>query len=222
MRRVAMLGLAVLAVVATGCLDPTTGRPPPPGAAVPAFQSSVTTVTASDLPSTWRAGCPVGPADLRRVTVTHWGFDGSPHQGELIVHRDSAWAMVGVFHRLYDVRFQIRRMHRVDDYGGSDGRSMDADNTSGFNCRYRTGSTTVWSEHSFGRAVDINPVENPYVNGSTVLPSAGRPYADRSLQIPGMIHTRDLVVDAFAFVGWKWGGSWTSPIDYQHFSASGQ
>ncbi len=112
-------------------------------------------------------------------------------------------------------------MHRADYYGGSDDRSMAADNTSAFNCRLRTGSTTVLSPHSYGRALDINPVENPYVRGSTVLPPAGRPYTDRSLRVPGVLHAGDPVVGAFAAVRWPWGGNWTSLKDYQHFSASG-
>jgi len=188
---------------------------------VPAFQAQTFLVTSRDVSSTWRPGCPVAPAELRRLSVSHWGFDGTAHLGELIVHRDAAAAMVQVFHRLYDIRFPIHRMHRVDYYGGSDDRSMAADNTSGFNCRLRTGSTTVWSEHSYGKAVDVNPVENPYVNGTSVLPPAGQPYTDRRLTVPGMVHSADSVVAAFAAVGWSWGGAWTRPIDYQHFSRSG-
>jgi hypothetical protein len=158
---------------------------------------------------------------LRRLSVSHWGFDGLPHTGDLIVHRDAADAMVRVLHRLYDVRYPIHRMHPVDVYGGSDDRSMAADNTSGFNCRLRTGSTTVWSEHSYGKAVDVNPVENPYVTGTTVLPPAGRPYVDRRVTVPGVLHAGDPVVGAFAAVGWSWGGQWVSLKDYQHFSLSG-
>ena len=138
------------------------------------------------------------------------------------MHRDAAATMLRVFRRLYDARYQIRRMHRVDYYSGSDDWSMAVDNTSGFNCRRATGSTTVWSEHSYGRAVDINPVENPYVKGATVLPPSGRPYTDRRLRVPGVLHAGDPVVGAFAAVSWSWGGAWTSLKDYQHFSRSGR
>ena len=109
----------------------------------------------------------------------------------------------------------------VDRYGASDDRSMAADNTSAFNCRRVEGST-AWSEHSYGRAIDVNPLENPYISRRGVLPPAGRAFLDRSLRRRGMIHAGDAVVRAFASVGWGWGGAWTSPRDYQHFSATGR
>ena len=82
---------------------------------------------------------------------------------------------------LYRLRFPIRQMRLVDAYGADDHRSMDADNTSAFNCRFVAGSPGVWSEHAYGRAIDVNPVENPYVTASGyVSPPAGAPYARRS------------------------------------------
>ena len=127
--------------------------------------------------------------------------------------------MVGVFRALYEQRFPIRRMRLVDAYDGSDARSMAADNTSAFNCRKVTGGTT-WSEHSYGRAVDLNPVQNPYVAGSTVAPPAGASYVDRSPLRKGMVTPG--VRSAFASIGWGWGGSWATKKDYQHFSATGR
>jgi poly-gamma-glutamate synthesis protein (capsule biosynthesis protein) len=112
-------------------------------------------------------------------------------------------------------------MRLVDDYGGSDDASMDADNTSAFNCRNVAG-TSRWSEHAYGRAIDINPVENPYVAGSHVSPAAGRAFLDRSQRRPGVVRAGDAVVRAFARVGWGWGGDFSSAQDYQHFSASGR
>lgn len=217
--RLPVVVVATLTLSLTACLDPTTGTPPASGG--PPFTSRIGTVTASDLFASWRPGCPVGPADLRRVVVSFWGYDGQVHHGELIVHRDVAPAMVRTFSRLYDQRFQIRRMHRIDRYGGNDDRSMAANNTSGFNCRVVAGTST-YSEHAYGRAVDINPEQNPYVRGSTVLPPSGRPWTDRSLRVPGMIHPGDATVRAFAAEGWGWGGNWTSAKDYQHFSQSGR
>ena len=98
---------------------------------------------------------------------------------------------------------------------------MSANNTSAFNCRAVTGGSS-WSEHSFGTAIDVNPLVNPYVSGGTVLPPEAAPYADRTADAPGMIHVGDVVVETFAGFGWVWGGTWSSPKDYQHFSTSGR
>jgi D-alanyl-D-alanine carboxypeptidase len=168
----------------------------------------------------WHPGCPVPLRDLRAVHVSIWRFDGTARLGTLIVRRSWAEDMRAVFRRLYRARFPIRRMRPVDVYGGDDHRSMAADNTSAFNCRFVAG-TTRWSQHAYGRAVDIDPVENPYVAGDHVSPRAGRPFADRSLHRRGMIHERDVVWRAFHRIGWGWGGTWRTAQDYQHFSSTG-
>lgn len=169
----------------------------------------------------WHRGCPVGLADLRLLSVTHWGFDGAVHSGRLVVNRDSAEPLLGVMRKLFRLHFPIRRMRLVDAYGGDDHRSMDADNTSAFNCRPVAG-TDRWSEHAYGHAIDVNPVENPYADSDGyVSPPAGAPYFDRSQRAPGLIHRRGPVVAAFAAAGWEWGGNWSWPKDFQHFSASG-
>jgi hypothetical protein len=129
--------------------------------------------------------------------------------------------MVDVLRDLYEARFPIARMEPIDVYGGDDNRSIKANNTSAFNCRAVTGGTG-WSEHAYGRAIDVNPFVNPYVKGSTVLPPEAAAYTDRSRNDPGMIHGDDAVVRAFAARGWKWGGYWSSLKDYQHFSTSGR
>jgi D-alanyl-D-alanine carboxypeptidase len=170
----------------------------------------------------WHRGCPVGFADLRLLEVTHWGFDGEVHRGLLVVHRDQARQMLGAMRKLFHLRFPIRRMRLVDAYGADDRRSMAADNTSAFNCRFVAGQPGVWSEHAYGKAIDVNPIENPYVTESGyVSPPAGAPYAQRSRPAKGLIHDRGPVVDAFASIGWEWGGNWPWPKDYQHFSATG-
>jgi D-alanyl-D-alanine carboxypeptidase len=169
----------------------------------------------------WHRGCPVPLTNLRSVRLTYVGFDRETHRGELIVHRRWAEEIVSVFRRIYRARFPIRRIRPVDRYGGDDRRSMRHDNTSGFNCRYVSGTTT-WSQHAYGRAIDINPVENPFVSGRRVSPRRGEPFADRSPLRRGMIAERDVVWRAFRRIGWGWGGSWSSPTDYQHFSANGR
>jgi hypothetical protein len=169
----------------------------------------------------WHRGCPVGLGQLRLLRVTHWGFDGEVHRGRLVVHRDSARSMLRVMRKLYRLRFPIRRMRLVDAYGADDRRSMAADNTSAFNCRFVAG-TDRWSEHAYGHAIDVNPIENPYVTGDGyVSPPAGARYADRSRRAPGLVHRRGPVVSAFAKSGWEWGGNWSWPKDYQHFSVGG-
>jgi predicted small secreted protein len=171
-----------------------------------------------------RAACPVPLERLRHLTVSHVRFDGSTATGELVVHEDHAEAVVSVFRELYDARWPIRRMRLVDEYRGDDDRSMAADNTSAYNCRPVAG-TDRWSEHAYGRAIDLNPVENPYVTGSSFVPAEGAEFAriDRSRGAdvpPGVIKDGDVVVQAFARIGWGWGGHWSSSKDYQHFSAS--
>jgi hypothetical protein len=196
---------------------------PAASAESPPFSARVVAVTAADLPHSWRPGCPVGPAQLRLLRLAYWDFSGRRRIGELVVHRDAAADAVAVFRRLYRARFPIRRMVRVDAYRGSDPASMAADNTSAFNCRFaQAAGPKRWSEHAYGRAIDVNPVENPYVEGARVSPPSGRAFANRSRSRPGMAVAGGLLVRAFAARGWSWGGRWTGTPDYQHFSISGR
>jgi hypothetical protein len=194
-------------------------RPSTPAAP---FHAVVTAAPSGRMRASWRPGCPVGLGDLRLLAVSHVGFDGLVHRGQLVVHRKHAAPLGRVFRTLYDARFPIRRMRLVDEYGADDDRSMSDDNSSAFNCRAVTGRPGVWSQHSYGWAVDLNPFENPYVSRGTVLPADAAAYADRSRRDTGMIHARDVVVRAFGSIGWTWGGSWSRPKDYQHFSVTGR
>jgi hypothetical protein len=169
----------------------------------------------------WRAGCPVALRDLRLLSLSHHGFDGRVHTGRLVVHRDVARAVVSAFRALYVSGVPVRRMVPVDAYGGSDFRSIEADNTSAFNCRYVDG-TTRWSEHAYGRALDLNPIENPYVSGGRTSHPASVRYLDRTRRGPGMALEGGALVRAFDRIGWGWGGRWSGTKDYQHFSASGR
>lgn len=153
--------------------------------------------------------------------MTHWNYDGRVQSGQLVVAATLAEQVIAIFGDLYEAEYPIQRMEPIEAYGGDDDSSMAANNTSAFNCRQVTGGTT-FSEHSYGRAIDLNPLVNPYVRGSTVLPPAGRQYADRSLDAAGMIHAGDEVVTAFGGRGWIWGGTWSSLKDYQHFSTTGR
>ena len=211
---------------------PPADPPPPPPPAAPAapapyspvagYSGVVGPIDAGRLTASWRAGCPVGPENLRLLTLPYVGYDGGNHTGELVVHADVADAVTGVFAQLHGARFPIARMELVDVYGGDDDRSTMANNTSAFNCRAITGGGR-WSEHAYGRAIDINPVENPYVySDGHVLDPAAAPYTDRNRNDPGMIKAGDTVVSAFGAIGWGWGGNFSSIKDYQHFSASGR
>ncbi len=200
----------VAALVGLSCCQQLSGR-------ITQFSGSIEPVRWADLRFSYREGCPVPPAGLRTVRVSYWNFAGRPQQGRIVVAQGEAANVVAVFRRLWAARFPIRKLEPVSAYRGSDDRSMAADNTSGFNCRF-VGGTKRWSMHAFGTAIDVNPVENPYVRGSTVSPAAGRAYLDRSRYRKGMAVRGGVLERAFASVGWRWGASFG---DYQHFSTTG-
>jgi hypothetical protein len=191
-------------------------------AALPPFHVTTKPVTAAQLGRSWRPGCPVGPAELRTLRVSYVGFDGRTHTGSIVVNRRVTRDVTVVFSRLYAARFPIHRMRPVAAYGGSDTRSMAADNTSGFNCRYAVApGPKSWSVHAYGEAIDVNTIENPYVEGGRVLPPAGRAYTNRARARRGMAVAGGVLVRAFASVGWLWGGRWSASPDWQHFSRTG-
>ena len=186
--------------------------------AAPRFSGSIEPVRRDDLRHSYRVGCPVAPTQLRTVVVSYRDFGGNAQTGRIVVARRVAADVVAVFRRLWQARFPLRRLRPVSSYRGDDDASMAADNTSGFNCRFVEG-TSAWSMHAYGEAIDVNPVENPYVRGSRVEPPAGRAFLDRTRVRPGMATRGGVLVRAFASVGWKWGASFG---DYQHFSTTGR
>ncbi|MDK9499488.1 M15 family metallopeptidase [Streptomyces katrae] len=197
-------------------------RVPVPAVAA-ALAAQVSAVPAGKLGASLRAGCPVPAERLRLVRMNHWGFDGRVHRGELVVHQDAVEPLLYVFGRALEARFPIRRMRVAADYGGDDLAAMADDNTSAFNCRPVTGDAGRLSRHSWGLAVDVNPVENPYVDRrGTVHPPAGRAHLRRDPARPGTITGDGVLARAFRRVGWHWGGEWWSSPDYQHFSADGR
>jgi len=175
----------------------------------------------------WRAGCPVPLSRLRVLTIVHWGFDGRLHTGQLVVNEDAAAPLARVFRRLYKLRFPIRHLRLADAYGPARAQPADGDISGAFECRQAvpspcTGGTGTgnWSEHAYGEAVDLNPVENPYVGCGRTRDRSASPYLDRSRLRRGMV--TPAVVQAFRSIGWGWGGDWAgSTNDYMHFSASG-
>jgi hypothetical protein len=176
------------------------------------------------VPFSWRPGCPVPPGQLRAIYLSYVGFDGRAHTGEVIVGASVVKQVIEVFSLLYRARFPIMRMEPVDVFHGSDPRSMTADNTSGLNCRYAVASgPPQWSMHAYGLAIDVNTIQNPYLEpGSGVQPPAGAAYVDRSDIRPGMACPGGILISAFSSVGWGWGGNWAGSPDYQHFSVNGR
>jgi hypothetical protein len=232
---------AVLALTGAGCGGPapaassprpadslTRTTPATAPSAVPhrqreqAFTARVSRIRRSEVRYSWHPGCPVAPSSLRLITMTYRGFDHRVHTGRLVVNAAVTGKLIRVFRKLFAMRYPIRRMVPVDAYHGSDFASIQADNTSAFNCRDATGSSS-WSEHAYGLAVDLDPCQNPYVYADGYeAHKRCRKYVDRSRHDPGLIHPGDKVVLAFASVGWGWGGTWLGDRDYQHFSANGR
>jgi D-alanyl-D-alanine carboxypeptidase len=175
----------------------------------------------------WHKGCPVGLSNLRLLTVRHWGWDGRQRTGQLVVNAAAARPLARVFGQLYGLHFPIRHMLLSDMYGPKSGRPSNGDVTASFECRQSVPSPCVggnasgrWSMHAYGLAVDVNPLENPYVGCGQSRDPAARPYFNRSKHRRGMVTAR--VIAAFRSIGWGWGGAWTGNTkDYMHFSSTG-
>jgi hypothetical protein len=192
---------------------------------LPRFAATVSgPLTRRGVPFSWHPGCPVPPSGLRAIHLSYIGFDRAAHTGEIIVNASAVKQVIKVFSLLYHARFPIRRMEPVDAFRGSDPRSMAADNTSGFNCRRAVApGPPQWSMHAYGLAIDVNTVQNPYIEaGSGVQPAAGAAYVNRADLRPGMAYPAGVLVSSFGSIGWGWGGYWSGSPDYQHFSVNGR
>jgi hypothetical protein len=201
-------------------------------ALAPSFQSSIEPLprqvqTQLRTAGVWHPGCPVAMSDLRLLTVSHRDFRGRTQTGQLVVNRAAAAPLQRVFRQLYRLRFPIRHLQLDDAYGPRRDRPRDGDVSGSFECREAVPSpctggrgTGSWSMHAFGLAVDINPVENPYVGCGQSRDRAGRRFRDRSIHRRGMVTRR--VIAAFGSIGWGWGGAWAGNTkDYMHFSSTG-
>jgi hypothetical protein len=217
---------AVIAAAAAAVVVQCSPAPAPPPATPPPVTVSTTPapapavqpVTAAQLGASWHPGCPVDPAQLRRVEVDYVGFDGRTHRGALIVNDDVVADVVAIFSELARLRYPIAQIRPVDGYPGADDElSMEDNNTSAYNCREIPG-TGRWAQHAYGRAIDLNPLLNPEIDSTgAVQPTTAGPYVDRARTDPGMLHAGDPVVRIFTDRGWRWGGDWHTPQDYQHF-----
>ena len=173
----------------------------------------------------WHPGCPVSIDHLRHVRVSYWDFRGRVRAGPLIVNETLARDVLWVFRQLFEAEFPIHRIQLPPRYRPPTRRDWfnTRNRTAAFNCRPATGNPGSLSHHSYGWAIDINPLQNPYVRSDgSVLRRAAKPYTDRSRREPGMIHPGDVVVRSFARIGWEWGGDWVTLKDYMHFSLTGR
>ena len=178
--------------------------------------------------TTWKPGCPVPLEDLRLLRFNYQGFGGGIRRGPMVVHEDVADDVLWVFRQLFNAGFAIKRVGLTKEFVPSDFEPIITSKrsvTASFNCRpviTPLGPSGNFSQHSYGMAIDINPVQNPYVtSGGFVRNTEARRYLDRSKRLPGMIHANDVVVRSFTRIGWEWGGSWRGGKDYMHFSTSG-
>lgn len=176
--------------------------------------------------TTWKPGCPVPISDLRLLRFNYVGFDGEIKRGPMVVNATVAQDVLSVFQQLFEARFPLKRVALATEYKPKhDDPSQHRSVTASFNCRpaiTTSGPTQTLSQHSYGLAVDVNPLQNPEVSlDGRVRDKAARIYRDRTLNLPGMIHAGDIAVRAFAAIGWKWGGDWSSMKDYMHFSETG-
>jgi hypothetical protein len=201
-------------------------------ALAPGFQSSVQPLpqpvqTQLKAAGVWHSGCPVPLSGLRLLTVSHRDFRGRTQSGQLVVNRSAAAPLRRVFRRLYALHFPIRHLTLADAYGPQAQRPKDGDISGSFECRQAVPSpctggrgTGSWSMHAYGLAVDINPVENPYVGCGQSRDPTARRFRDRSRHYRGMVTRR--AIAAFRSVGWGWGGAWAGNTkDYMHFSSTG-
>ena len=173
----------------------------------------------------WKENCPLKRYELRYLKVLHRNADGKPQRGEMVVNAAIADKILTIFMQLYEAGYRIERMVLIDNFNADDETSMRANNSSSFNFRFMTGSTTKISKHGLGLAIDINTLYNPYVKQKSdgtwhIEPATGEEYAfnrDNRTDIPYKIDHEDLAYKLFTAAGFEWGGDWTSLKDYQHF-----
>ena len=178
--------------------------------------------------ATWKTGCPVSLDDLRLLRFNYWNFDGEIARGPMVVHEDVARDVLWVFRRLFRARFPIKRVALAREFVPQEFERVTRTRrsvTAAFNCRpviLPSGPVNDFSRHAYGLAIDINPIQNPYVAADGFVRTlASRPYLKRHRRLAGMIHDGDIVVRSFAAIGWGWGGYWSGGKDYMHFDRRG-
>lgn len=169
----------------------------------------------------WPEGCTVRRADLRYLRLSHFDAEKNEHVGEMVCNKAIANDLLEIFRELYRQKYPIQRIRLIDDYDAEDERSMRDNNTSCF-CYRKVSGTTKLSKHAMGMAVDVNTLYNPYVRTGKnkrriVEPATAVKYVDRNKSFPYKIVKGDLLYRLFIQHGFKWGGSWRTVKDWQHF-----
>jgi hypothetical protein len=178
----------------------------------------ITRTTAAEVARTYRKGCPVGPSKLRTIRMNYYGFDRRMHRGVMVVRSSLTGKVTRSFSAALQAGYPIAKMRNPNDYGGNDPRQMAADNTSGFNCRKVVGNPYAQSPHSYGTAIDVNTVENPYRDrNGRWWPANGKRFIDRTPLRRGMLGPRSTLTRRLQREGFFWGGRWSPGRDYQHF-----
>tara|TARA_B110000037_G_scaffold196403_1_gene233574 strand:- start:253 stop:996 length:744 start_codon:yes stop_codon:yes gene_type:complete len=193
---------------------------------VPEYEATIAPISeelkAKIIGKSWHEGCPLPIKDISTVQLMHWTPEGEIHWGHINIASVEAENVAKIFSELYESHFPITSIKLIHEFNGSDDASMKVNNTSGFNCR-PIKNTKRWSQHSYGQALDINPLWNPWVRGTIIDPPEGKEFVDRSNSQLGLIRAGDSTVLSFEKYGWKWGGYWSNGRkDYQHFSTSGK
>jgi hypothetical protein len=173
--------------------------------------------------SVWEEQCPIAISDLAFLQIPHYDFDAKVQMGELVIYNKIAERAARIFEKLFEMKFPIHKMQLMEHYGGDDYQSMDDNNSSCFNYRKIVGGqSSALSKHAYGLAIDINPLQNPYIvfdedYNTKIFPKAGAGYLNRANIRPGMVEP---IIDIFKQEGFQWGGDWNTPIDYHHFQMS--
>ncbi len=162
----------------------------------------------------WSSECPIPISKLRLLYLSYYNFENQMVIGRMIVLDSIAESVISIFKELFMIKFPIHQIDLIDKYNGDDELSMSANNSSCFNFRKIEGSKLL-SMHSYGLAIDVNPVQNPFVKDEKILPSEGSKYLNRENNKNGMVES---VISIFYKHGFTvWGGNWETPIDYHHF-----
>lgn len=162
------------------------------------------------------ANTPISFDELRYLTLPYYDFAGDIQIGEMVCNKAIASDLLVIFRILFHFHYPIYSIRLVDDFNADDEASMQANNTSCFNYRNIAG-TQILSKHALGRAVDINPLQNPWIRGTKTYPTSATPYRDRTRDFPHKIDKQDFCYRVFKWKGFIWGGEWNRNKDYQHF-----